>query len=438
MRAGYHFCFLLSVSAIAVSASSHAHAGGFALREQSAAGQGMSFAGVAAGAGGLSSMFWNPATITMSPGFQSHLALSAIIPTSEITPVAGTNPILLPLGPSGDLALDAVVPASYSSYQVNDQLWLGLYTGAPFGLATKPGPVWAGQLYARTTQVTNYEVQPTIGYRLNDWLSVGAGLRIEYFDVRYNSAIGGVRAFTPFAPTGGLSGDSYGIGFALGATLTPLPGTTIGVGFRSAVEHDVEGKLNLGPPVIQRIKADLILPETVTVGLQQQITDAFSIAATAEWTNWSRLGFPRVRNVATGGFALVPTLPLDWDDGWFFSIGGEYRLNPALTLRAGFGYEISPISDEVRTPRLPDSDRYWFSAGATYQFNPKLSFDVGYSYILADDTTVRIEPGNPTFNPQFGRLIGDVDADVHIISLGIRYRWDNPVQPIAAPLVRKG
>jgi len=43
------------------------NAGAFALREQSAYGQGSSFAGIAAG-GALSSMYWNPAAITQFNG----------------------------------------------------------------------------------------------------------------------------------------------------------------------------------------------------------------------------------------------------------------------------------------------------------------------------------------------------------------------------------
>jgi long-chain fatty acid transport protein len=49
-----------------------AHAGAFGIREQSTQAQGLAFAGAAAGSGGLSSIFWNPATITMNPGFVSE------------------------------------------------------------------------------------------------------------------------------------------------------------------------------------------------------------------------------------------------------------------------------------------------------------------------------------------------------------------------------
>ena len=53
------FVALAAVSlAAVVAATSGAHAGAFAVREQSATAQGMSFAGAASGSGGISSMFW--------------------------------------------------------------------------------------------------------------------------------------------------------------------------------------------------------------------------------------------------------------------------------------------------------------------------------------------------------------------------------------------
>ena len=62
-----------------VIATAQASAGGFGIREQSAYGQGTSFAGIAAG-GALSSMFWNPATMTQVPGIQSESVVSGLIP----------------------------------------------------------------------------------------------------------------------------------------------------------------------------------------------------------------------------------------------------------------------------------------------------------------------------------------------------------------------
>ncbi len=90
-----------------------------------------------------------------------------------------------------------------------------------------------------------------------------------------------------------------------------------------------------------------MLPESLTVGISQRIGESFTLQGTAEWTNWSRLGFPRVFNGATGTLlSASPYLPLDYDDGWFFSLGGEYQVNTAWKVRAGLGYEIAPIDLE--------------------------------------------------------------------------------------------
>ena len=61
---------------ILIIATAQANAGAFAIREQSTYGQGTSFAGVAAG-GSLSSMFWNPATMTQFKGIVSENGFSA-------------------------------------------------------------------------------------------------------------------------------------------------------------------------------------------------------------------------------------------------------------------------------------------------------------------------------------------------------------------------
>ncbi|MBM6595630.1 OmpP1/FadL family transporter [Microvirga pudoricolor] len=431
----------LSLAAVSlaalVSAQGAAQAGAFGLREQSATGLGQAFAGVAAGEAGVSSLYWNPATITMNPGFQSEWHASAIVPRSDITPTYTVPGGLAGLGKSGDIGLDAVLPASYSSYQINDSLWVGLYTGAPYGLATKPNPIWAGQLYARTTSVISYEAMPTVGYKVNDWLSVGAGARVQYFKVRYFSAIGPTpTAPSPLAASAGLEGDDFGFGYSVGATLTPFAGTSIGIGYRSSVEQELDGKFQyFGVP----ITAKVVLPESVSVGLSQQVTDALTLSATAEWTNWSRLGFPRVYNDLTGGLlAQAPYLPLDYKDGWFFSVGGEYRINPSWAVRAGVAYEISPIDVDNRNPRLPDSDRVWVSLGATYNWSDNLSFDIAYSHLFSvGNTDINIAPGNSIFPTRGVVFAGDVDSSVDIVSASIKYRWDNPAQPIPAPIVRK-
>lgn len=416
---------MLSATALAAS-SGAALAGGFGLREQSATAQGMSFAGAASGSGGLSSMFWNPATVTMAPGFQGEWHAAIIVPQSEINPLPPTP--TLAFGGSGDIGVDAVLPTSYKSYQVNDRLWLGLSTTAPYGLVTDPNQNWAGQVYSRSSMIFSANANAIVGYRVTDWLSVGGGPTLQYFKTRLK------RTATPLptASSAILEGEDFGVGFTLGATLTPFAGTTIGVGFRSAVDHELDGDLTTPAGLVIPVKAKLTTPEQVTVGISHAFNDRFSVHAGFEWVNWSRLTNSAV--VGPTGPIASANLKLNYDDGFYYSLGAEYRFDPSWTFRAGVGYEQSPIDTDVRSTRLPDNDRFWASLGATYRWSERLSLDVAYTHIVVADTKIAIVPGQQDYVGL--PFVADVDSNVNILSFALRYRFDTPA-PAAAPLIRK-
>jgi long-chain fatty acid transport protein len=411
--------FLLAGTSVGVLlvVTASAHAGGFAIREQSAYGQGSSFAGTAAG-GALSAMFWNPAIITQFNGTTFEVSGSAILPKAEQRNAAGATVV----SNSGEAA---VVPSSYMSYQFNDRLWLGMAINAPFGLGVNFPSPWggAGNLYAQDTNAATYNFNPNIAYKVNNWLSVAVGLQAQYMWVNFQNAQGLT------GPNLTLNGNGWGWGFTAGVTITLTDRTTIGIGYRSAINNKIEGTLSggIGAATNGPIKTTVNLPDTLTIGLRQGLTDRFTLLAGYEWSNWSRIGTAAVQQ-GSGAAALGPTgapilLPFQYSDGHFYSIGAEYMLDPAWTIRAGLGFEKSPITDRVRTPRLPDNDRTWYSAGFSYKPAQLagLTLDVGYSYIDVKDTSVNVVAGNPWFAG--APYVGSVDSHIHIVSVGLRYQW---------------
>ncbi len=414
---------LLSMTAIGVVvAAASAQAGGFALREQSSYYQGMSFAGYGTTGPSISSMFWNPATITGAGEgltFETHNTL--IVPNAEITGTftPGVLPVPASTAPSGDIGNDAYVPASYTAYKLTDQVFFGVAINAPFGLATKPNQNWAGQFYSRSSKAQSINVTPMIGYKINDMLSVAFGLQLQHFAVSLKSAI----PTAPGFPSAVLEGDDIGFGVTAGLTYKPFEGTEIGIGYRSGVSHTLDGSLQT-PAATLAIDASLITPDMVNLSVKQRVTDAFRVFGTVEWTNWSRLKSPRVTLQATG--ATVQTLHFNYNDGWYFALGGEYDVTEDLTMRAGVAYELSPIDDAIRSTRLPDSNRIWLSAGASYRFNEDLSFDLGYTYIHGESANINIGPGHQDYVPAVGTYVGSGDANVNILSASMRYRWGGP------------
>ncbi len=440
---------LMATGAVAAlfAAATAADAGGFAVREQSAEFQGMSFAGHGAAGGGLSGMFWNPAVAAYAPtGFYSEAHYAAIIGNSEITGDLFTPAgVMVPGLPrnSGDIAKDAVVPSSYMSYRVNERLVFAMSVNSPFGLVTEPpNRIWSGQTFARTSEIKTYNFAPTLAYRVTPTVAIGVGLQIQHMEGRLKEAAGfGAASSTQNTV---VQGDDTAFGFTAGINWQPSAATHIGLGYRSSIDQTLEGSVFapganasvFGPASAfastgASIKAGTTLPEIVTLSMRHGINDRFTLLGSVEWTNWSRLEKLDVvcANNTTGGNPvfcplgngqLVNRLDLNWHDGWFFSLGGEYQYTDALKLRAGLAYEISPIQNATERPhRVPDADRIWASVGATYKWSEMMSFDLAYTHIFVEDAPMdRVDVlGGVPF-----RFIGSADSSVDIVSASLKIK----------------
>lgn len=411
-----------------IAATADANAGGFAVREQSAWGQGSAFAGVAAG-GSLSSMFWNPATMTQVPGMQSESVLTGILPSSSNTPTAGE---LLAFGGTGNVDKAALVPAGYFSWQFRPDMWLGLAVTAPYGLQVTFPSAWAGHEYAANgSSLRTYNFEPTFAYRVNDMISVGVGLQVQYASAHLGQ---GVAAFPVGFGDAELSGHGWGVGFTAGVTVTPTPTTTIGLGYRSFIDQKIDGSLTTNGTVFgfpfstfAAVNTTVKLPDMVSLGIRQRLDPQWTLLGTVEWTNWRRIG---TSNVVDSSGVSQTTLPFQFQNGWFFSAGAEYMWNDRLTVRAGAAFEKSPVTDQVRMPILPDNDRYWLSIGGTYRLTPKITLDAAYSHIFVKDAPINITAasGNPWFDGSTD-YVGSVQSHIDIISVGLKYRFDEPAPP---------
>lgn len=418
-----------AVALAALSAASPALAGAFGLREQSATGQGASFAGMAAGGGdSISGMFWNPAVVNQVEHFQGEQHISVVVPSSKID-VNGGPFWNAQGGNAGNIGENAALTSGYTAYRINESLAVGLSLNTPFGLKTVANQDWGGDLFGRSSRARSFNASPTIGYKVNDWFSLGAGVQIQYFDIRLKQAL----PLPPGAnaPISTLKGDDVGFGYTLGATFTPSDWTSIGVGFRSKIEHKLDGDFSSGVsrigapvPADQKITAKVTLPETFSIGVRQKVSEDLTLLGGFEWTNWSRLGRVNVKIKGVG--ATLTTLPFDYKDGYFLSGGAEYAFNPQLTGRVGVGYEWSPINDDNRGVRIPDDNRWWLSAGGSYKYSDKLSFDLGYSYVFVPGKSkISSAFGDPDYPLPInaGPFSATAKSDVHIVSASVRYKF---------------
>ncbi len=408
-------CLALSMSVSAVQA------GGLAVREQSTQFLGSAFAGNAAG-GGLSSSFWNPATLgEAGHGISNEANVTAILPNLEVTPTGGKAALAFPGQGSETFNDAAFLSSSYTAYRWNENLVFGVAIGSPFGLGSKvSNPKWAGQLHHQSAKLETPNLTAMASVRVMPGLMVGFGPQFQYAKLKFKTGTGG--------PTDNLSltGTDLGIGFTAGLLWKPTQGTSIGLGFRSAVAHSIRG--NIKSPTVaainnKRFSLDLDTPEMLTLSVRQSLSPNMRVLGTVEWTKWSRLDVHPVY-AQLGPVALqFANFDFQYEDGWFFALGGEYDVSNSLTLRAGAAYEISPVQKATqRLVQIADSDRVWLSAGASYKWSDSLSFDLGYSHIFFDDAKIDRTPAGTSASAQSFQLLADTTNSADIISIGVKYK----------------
>ncbi|WP_177176762.1 OmpP1/FadL family transporter [Faunimonas pinastri] len=416
---------------------SEAQAGAFGLRDQSAYGEGLAFAGMAAG-GSLSSMFWNPATLSAVMGFQTETSATFVAPRASID-------VLSPFTSNeGDVVANAALVSGYDAYRINDRVVLGLAITEPFGMRSKYdfGSELRNQGIAGTSSITTFNINPMLSVDLTDWLSVGAGFQAQYLDIRYTGvgaslgqlSVPGVPLPLSLGANASLDGDSWAYGYNVGVLLKPREGTEIGIGYRSGLKYSIDSKLTgsvtgsllgqslLTVPLDLDATAKLETPAKLSVGVRQAITDRWRVMGGVEWDQWSRFKQVSVQakdKVAVSGVGEITVPEQDivfgYDDGWFFSGGTEYDVSPKWTLRAGVAYELSPVGNSARQFRLPDVDRVSGSAGFTYKACERCLIDASYAYVAG--------VGDDHVQSSSGAVRGEVNADAHIVSLGFRYRF---------------
>jgi long-chain fatty acid transport protein len=409
-------CVLRSVllSALAGAAcalTADAAASGFALIEASASGMGNAYAGGAAIAEDAGTNYYNPAGLTRLKGRQLGLALHLIDPSMNFSDggsvaAAGRSGG----GNGGDAGALAPVPDLYYAMDAGDKLKFGLGINAPFGLKTEYDPTWIGRFQAIKSEIKSLNVNPSLAYKLNDTVSLGAGVSAQYVDVTLTRAVnfgaGGEGAVN-------ISGDDWGYGYNVGALFELSPAARIGVAYRSNISQHLEGSAQFTRPAgvpsaaapDGNVTADIDLPETASLSGVRQLDAQWTLMGDVTWTGWSR--FKELKIVRTSG-AVLSTTPENWKDTYRYALGVNYRSSDKLLLRAGIALDQAPVSDAFRTARIPDQDRTWLSVGANYRVTESASVDVGYAHITMKDANINDDQratGNGLVSGTYGNKI---------------------------------
>ena len=350
----------IAVAGIGFLSAGEAWGSGFQIRENSASALGNAFAGAAASSEDPSIIANNPAAMIGLSGNQVSGDIGIVIPSAVFSGL-GLTAARQPIsgGNGGDAGSAQPVPAAYGFYDASPDLKFGLALTAPFGLETQYDSDWVGRYQAIRSDIETININPNVAYRVSDWLSVGGGPAIQHAHAEFTNAINSttvVRLANPSLPAGltlpdGLArvtGNSWSVGYTLGALVEISPGTRLGASYRSQIGHRIEGTAMFtvpaplaASPQFQNTpaRADLKTPDVVSLAASHEISPDITLLAEVQWTNWSVVKNLRIER--PDGSALSDQ-PEQWHGTWFGSIGATWRPDPNWTFRGGFAFDPTP------------------------------------------------------------------------------------------------
>lgn len=436
----------IGTALVAIAVASPVGATGFFVNQQSVKGLGRVNAGVVAASEDASTVFFNPAGLVRlwddgtGPDHSSQLVLGVqtIVPKSDLSNTGsvaatpGTLSTSLPYsGPDYSNPSSATpVPNIYYAHRLTgSDTVIGLGVSSPFGLKTEFSSDWFGRYDTIEASLTTLNITAVAGYRVNTILAVGGGVDIQYADSELIFAIPNpLVAGGPTAATDGrfaTEGSTWTVGFNIGILLDVTSATSIGLHFRSGLDHGIDGDATTtgltGPLAaangVVGANARLKLPAMASVGLMHRHREDLKFFAQVDWFNWST--FNAIHISFADGRPDV-TRQTNYRDAWGISVGADYMATNNWTVRGGVRFDQTPTVDGFRDTSFPDADRLWLGLGATYRLSKSSKLDIAINHVFFRDATVDVVrsffDGSPLASNV--RVQGTVGSTVNTISIG--------------------
>jgi long-chain fatty acid transport protein len=422
-----------AMSVLALGVAGQVEAAGFYIKEMSVTGLGRAFAGAPAAADDASTVWFNPAGMNSLPKNEAMAAVHILSPVAELTDT-GSQKML-----AGGAFQRLNDPNTYQPYEptpipnlfavlrdVDRGLSLGMGVTAPFGLANDYPETWFGRFDSIKTELETVNYSLVAAFDVNRYITIGAGIDYQTVDVILTS----MKNNNGTELHSKLEGDDGTFGFNVGLLAKITPDTHVGLTYRSGFTHNVEGTATLrnssssgsivaGTPYAAT--ADLGLPALASFGIKHRMNDQVTVLGDVSYYKWSAFDAIKVYRVSDG--ALREDIIQNYKDTVSLSLGMDYALDEALTLRAGIQYDPTPSRDGYRTSRTPDGDRTWISGGLTYRFSDSVLVDAALTYIHIAESTINVNRSASAGGTTSAIVSADIDGSVVIGSVGLRYQF---------------
>ncbi|MEG1823782.1 MAG: outer membrane protein transport protein [Cloacibacillus sp.] len=427
--------------ALLCAAQTAAFAEGFGVYEWSASGTAMGEAYMF-GENDPAVLAYNPAQITKLDGKYMSIGTSWVNPAVS----SSFNFMGKPEQDWDNEYSPAVIPYFYYAQKAGKNSWWGLALFARYGNQIEYDDMWPGRYDTVYSGIKGLTLQPTYAFKINDKLSMGVGLDINYIELRMKKDVPLIKDLSKFGASkssyladthSDLQGDTTSIGWVASLMYDFTPKTSMAVMYRARVKHTMDADTDFdysmtpygralmaaNPAVGKQLLAGLprtsgshgtvTLPDSITIGLGHKFNDRTRMELSAVWTNWATYDN---LDIYFDAAALKNTPALarkDWKASWRLGVGIEHKLSDKWSIMGGYVFDQSPVPYDTMDFTVPTGDRHRGSIGFKYRPNANGELAFAYSAIWAGTRDVYSHVGNMDFTSAHLH-----DGLTQIVSLG--------------------
>lgn len=393
--------------ALALSGAISAQAAGFALYEGSAAGTALGGA-VMGKAVDASALFYNPATMTDFESTTVSLGFVTEHPTADVSVDSRSSRKMDP----GFF----VLPHFHLIQPLTDDLYFGFGFAPEYGLGSHYNPNWSMAWDTQKTTIKGLVANPNLAYKITDDWSIAAGARVMHISFEQHSQPYTDAAAQLPAQLGGgryymhnkiYDAYDWAAGWELSSKYDITKKLHAGILYKSYIDARLKGKQtvtgyptqvgSMGPYPIMAPgtvhgpgSAKVRTPQSITIGLNYDLTDTIEVGTALTWTQWSSLK------------ALDFQLPsgakrvdLRWKDAYRIGVGGAWKFYEGWKAMGSYVYDMDPCrhNGKYGTSMLPPGDRHIISTGLSYQFldHWEIAGTAGY-IVMCENSLYRTAP----------------------------------------------
>jgi long-chain fatty acid transport protein len=352
----------------------------------------------------FSLVYWNPAGagFLKKPLYGAYL--TDLIPTNRYSLVIPPN-----------LSLEAktrlshylgFLTAYYRPLSDNLVVGLGIYTPAGLGANWRGEdfkPLTGGVAYDWTSKVGLFTISPLLGWKLNEWISLGATFNLNYGMFSLKRWAGEAEINDSMVDLGQYdeSLHGWGWGLTLGLLARPADWFSFGLTVKTSNRVKFKGQAEMvllgyaGYPDHSDLRRNLKWPWFIGGGVALRPVAGMVLTADVHWTGWSAIKTLETtyldpiwsQMMAESG---ADRILMDWSSRFQVRFGFEYQLNPEWRVRAGYYYDPSPAPDYTLNVLLPSFNFKGLSAGFGYELNG-LSVNWGLEFLSSKKRQVTVE-----------------------------------------------